>query len=138
MSIKEISPVEGSTAYAPFLVVLLISLIREAIEDYKKAKYDTAYNNSTSNVFDFNIKQFKEETWKNITLGQIIKVEKDAEIPADLLIIKSSNENGFCYLKTSNLDGETNLKPREAINRFFNTGVSLSFSASSSEDKRVV
>ena len=104
MSIKEISPVEGSTAYAPFLVVLLISLIREAIEDYKKAKYDTAYNNSTSNVFDFNIKQFKEETWKNITLGQIIKVEKDAEIPADLLIIKSSNENGFCYLKTSNLN----------------------------------
>ena len=106
MSIKEISPVEGSTAYAPFLVVLLISLIREAIEDYKKTKYDTAYNNSTSNVFDFNIKQFKEETWKNITLGQIIKVERDAEIPADLLIIKSSNENGFCYLKTSNLDGE--------------------------------
>ena len=121
MSIKEISPVEGSTAYAPFLVVLLISLIREAIEDYKKAKYDTAYNNSTSNVFDFNIKQFKEETWKNITLGQIIKVEKDAEIPADLLIIKSSNENGFCYLKTSNLDGETNLKPREAINFYHNS-----------------
>ena len=122
MSIKKISPVESSTAYTPFLVVLLISLIREAIEDFKKYNYDTAYNNSTSNVFDFKEKKFKEEPWKKITLGQIIKVEKDSEIPADLLIIKSSNENGFCYLKTSNLDGETNLKPREAI-AFYQTKI---------------
>ena len=124
MSIKKISPVESSTAYTPFLVVLLISLIREAIEDFKKYNYDTAYNNSTSNVFDFKEKKFKEEPWKKITLGQIIKVEKESEIPADLLIIKSSNENGFCYLKTSNLDGETNLKPREAI-AFYQTKIKL-------------
>ena len=39
MSIKEISPVEGSTAYAPFLVVLLISLIREAIEEGRYQSY---------------------------------------------------------------------------------------------------
>ena len=38
------------------------------------------------------------------------------------MIIKSSNENGFCYLKTSNLDGETNLKPREAI-AFYQTKI---------------
>lgn len=66
MSIKKISPVESSTAYTPFLVVLLISLIREAIEDFKKYNYDTAYNNSTSNVFDFKEKNSKRNLGKKI------------------------------------------------------------------------
>jgi magnesium-transporting ATPase (P-type) len=39
---------------------------------------------------------------------------KNEVIPADLLVVKSSLDNGFCYLQTSNLDGETALKPREA------------------------
>ncbi len=41
-------------------------------------------------------------------------------IPADVLILKSSAQNGFGYLQTSSLDGETGLKPREAIVRFQN------------------
>ena len=32
-----------------------------------------------------------------------------------MLVLKSSSENGFCYLETSNLDGENALKPREAM-----------------------
>ena len=39
-------------------------------------------------------------------------------IPADILVMKSSASNGFCYLQTSSLDGETGLKSREAIVRF--------------------
>ena len=36
-------------------------------------------------------------------------------IPSDILIIKSSDDNGLCYLETTNLDGESALKPRQAI-----------------------
>jgi magnesium-transporting ATPase (P-type) len=36
------------------------------------------------------------------------------------LVIKSSASNGFCYLQTSNLDGESALKPREAHHIFQN------------------
>ena len=36
-------------------------------------------------------------------------------ILADLLILKTSLKNRFCYMQTSNLDGETTIKPREAI-----------------------
>lgn len=36
-------------------------------------------------------------------------------IPCDIIVIKSSDENGLCYLETTNLDGESALKPRQAI-----------------------
>lgn len=61
------------------------------------------------------MEEFAEITWKEIAIGKIVKVLRNELIPADLLIIKSSNESGFCYLQTTNLDGESALKPREAV-----------------------
>ena len=48
-------------------------------------------------------------------VGNIIKVKKNQMIPCDILVIKSSDDNGICYLETTNLDGESALKPRQAI-----------------------
>lgn len=35
--------------------------------------------------------------------------------PADLLYLSSCNTNGLCFVNTMNLDGETNLKERIAL-----------------------
>ena len=39
-------------------------------------------------------------------------------IPADILVLKSSDEHGLCYIDTQNLDGEANLKQREVPRGF--------------------
>lgn len=56
--------------------------------------------------------------WRDIKVGKILKINKNDVIPADVLVLKSSASNGFSYLQTSNLDGETGLKPREAVVMF--------------------
>jgi len=47
-------------------------------------------------------------------MGELIKIYKDEEFPADMLLLKSSKENGLAYVDTMNLDGETNLKEKNA------------------------
>ena len=97
----------------PFLIVLVISLFKEAIEDYRKYTNDKKANNT--NVLIFKNKRFYREKCQNIKVGNIIKIYKEELIPADVLIIKSSLKNGLCYMQTANLDGENALKPREAF-----------------------
>ena len=40
-----------------------------------------------------------------------MKIEKDEEIPADLLLVSAPKD--IVFVSTMNLDGETNLKDRE-------------------------
>ena len=53
-------------------------------------------------------------------MGSFIKIQKNEILPADILIIKSSDDSGLCYLETTNLDGESALKPRQAIIHYHN------------------
>ena len=98
---------------SPFVIVIAINLVKEAVEDYRKYSNDKKANNSK--VLIFKDKKFHKEICKNIRVGNIIKIYKEELIPADVLIIKSSLKNGLCYMQTSNLDGENELKPRESL-----------------------
>lgn len=120
LSIPILSPLGLETTLAPFLVVLMIGILRELFEDAKRHLYDKTYNNSISLKYNNEKRKFKNDKWKNFNVGCLLKILKNETIPADLLVIKSSSNNGYCYLQTTNLDGESTLKPREALYCFSN------------------
>jgi P-type E1-E2 ATPase len=43
-------------------------------------------------------------------IGNIIRVNNEEFMPADLILLKSSDPKGSLFIETKNLDGETNLK----------------------------
>lgn len=59
--------------------------------------------------------KFRTTFWKNVRVGDFILLRSDDPIPADIVVLSTSDSDGACYVETKNLDGETNLKVRHAL-----------------------
>jgi phospholipid-translocating ATPase len=59
--------------------------------------------------------RFKKDFWKNVQVGDYLRLFDGEEVPSDLIILSTSDSDGACYIETKNLDGETNLKVRQAL-----------------------
>lgn len=59
--------------------------------------------------------RFHRDAWKNLVVGDFVRIYNDDELPADIIILATSDPDGSCYVETKNLDGETNLKVRSAL-----------------------
>ncbi|KAK7402478.1 phospholipid transporting ATPase [Neonectria punicea] len=59
--------------------------------------------------------RFQKDTWKSIVVGDFVRIYNDEELPADVIILATSDPDGACFVETKNLDGETNLKVRQAL-----------------------
>ncbi|KAK6355385.1 hypothetical protein TWF696_004492 [Orbilia brochopaga] len=59
--------------------------------------------------------KFKRDNWKNVQVGDWVRIYNNEEVPADVVILATSDSDGACYVETKNLDGETNLKARHAL-----------------------
>ncbi|QPG77088.1 hypothetical protein FOA43_004487 [Brettanomyces nanus] len=58
---------------------------------------------------------FKRDYWKSVHVGDIVKIKNDDQVPVDIVILATSDSDGGCYVETKNLDGETNLKVKQAL-----------------------
>ena len=59
--------------------------------------------------------RFKKDYWKSVKVGDFVRIYNEDQIPADIVILATSDPDGACYVETKNLDGETNLKVRQAL-----------------------
>ncbi|CAI6379299.1 ALI_HP2_G0000400.mRNA.1.CDS.1 [Saccharomyces cerevisiae] len=112
--VPHVSPTNRYTTIGTLLVVLIVSAMKECIEDIKRANSDKELNNSTAEIFSEAHDDFVEKRWIDIRVGDIIRVKSEEPIPADTIILSSSEPEGLCYIETANLDGETNLKIKQS------------------------
>ncbi|KAG1226260.1 hypothetical protein G6F35_002993 [Rhizopus arrhizus] len=111
--IPGISPTSKYTTLAPLVIVLLITAIKELVEDWGVHRSDAELNAKKCKVLVGT--QFIEKAWRDIKVGDVLRVESGENFPADLILISSSEPEGLCYIETSNLDGEVNLKIKQAL-----------------------
>ena len=110
--INEISATDGApTTYAPLALIVLISAFKDLYEDFKRHRSDSEENNKSVEILTDD--GFKARRWRDVQVGDIVKVLQDQYFCADMLVIKSSGDKGTCFIETKNLDGETNLKHKK-------------------------
>eukprot|EP00123_Amoebidium_parasiticum_P014404 comp22485_c0_seq1/m.33915 comp22485_c0_seq1/g.33915 ORF comp22485_c0_seq1/g.33915 comp22485_c0_seq1/m.33915 type:complete len:1183 (-) comp22485_c0_seq1:540-4088(-) len=106
-----VSPTGRWTTLIPLLVVLTATAVKEILEDLKRHKSDSDVNGRAVRVLKDGA--FQTVRWEQVRVGDIVRVVNDQFFPADLVLLASSEPQGICYVETSNLDGETNLKIRQ-------------------------
>ncbi|EUC67649.1 phospholipid-translocating P-type ATPase [Rhizoctonia solani AG-3 Rhs1AP] len=61
------------------------------------------------------IPTWERTLWKKLEVGDIVLLRDNDQVPADTIVLATSDADGMAYVETKNLDGETNLKLRKAL-----------------------
>uniref|UniRef100_A0A8C8BZC9 Phospholipid-transporting ATPase n=1 Tax=Oncorhynchus tshawytscha TaxID=74940 RepID=A0A8C8BZC9_ONCTS len=100
--IPEITTLPWYTTLVPLVLVLGITAIKDLVDDLVSDS-DLLLVGCISILHPLS-------KWMNIHVGDVVRLKKNDHIPADILLLSSSNPNSLCYVETAELDGETNLK----------------------------
>ncbi|XP_064640226.1 probable phospholipid-transporting ATPase IIB isoform X2 [Lineus longissimus] len=101
------------TYWGPLCFVIFVTMVREAVDDFRRFRRDREMNST----------KYKKVTRTGVVIvpsskikvGDLIFVEKDQRVPADMVLVRTTEKNGSCFIRTDQLDGETDWKLRLAI-----------------------
>uniref|UniRef100_A0A672V2J5 Phospholipid-transporting ATPase n=1 Tax=Strigops habroptila TaxID=2489341 RepID=A0A672V2J5_STRHB len=102
----------------PICVIMAITAIKDVWEDFRRYKLDKEINHMGCYIYSREEHAYVEKCWKDVQVGDFVQLQCNETIPADILLLYSSDQNGICHLETANLDGETNLKQRQVVMGF--------------------
>lgn len=101
------------TYWGPLTFVIVVTMMRELYDDVKRYIRDK----------EVNVQQYYKLTKKgrvpvsssDIQVSDVVIVEKDQRVPADMVLLRTTEKNGACFVRTDQLDGETDWKLRIAV-----------------------
>ncbi|CAG0919422.1 unnamed protein product [Notodromas monacha] len=101
------------TYWGPLGFVLLVTMCREAVDDFRRYQRDKEINGQ---VYTKLVPSGHASiTSAEIKVGDLLYVQKNQRIPADLILLRTSEKSGTCFIRTDQLDGETDWKLRLPI-----------------------
>ncbi|KAF8724238.1 hypothetical protein HU200_021261 [Digitaria exilis] len=99
----------------PLAFVLFVTAVKDAYEDFRRHRSDRQENNRLASVLaPGTAGDFQPKRWKHIRVGDVVRVASNETLPADMVLLATSDPTGVAHVQTVNLDGETNLKTRYA------------------------
>uniref|UniRef100_A0A8C2CQK5 Phospholipid-transporting ATPase n=1 Tax=Cyprinus carpio TaxID=7962 RepID=A0A8C2CQK5_CYPCA len=104
---------QPEVALIPICIILALTAVKDGWEDFRRYQTDQQLNNTPCFIFS---------RWKDVRVGDFVRVLSNEIIPADILLLHTSDPNGVCHMETANLDGETSLKQRKVVPGFSSLG----------------
>ena len=121
--IPGLSTIGNSTNIIPLMFFVSISMAKEGFDDCRRHRLDKKENRQETLVVNPGVPlvagalNWQKVQWHYLRVGDIIKLKRDEPVPADIVLLGSSNlgERKVVYVETMALDGETNLKGKQAV-----------------------
>ncbi|CAI5984407.1 unnamed protein product [Closterium sp. NIES-65] len=114
VSLTPLSSISPMATVPPLVFVVGLAMAKELWEDIKRGSSDYETNKRKATVIRPDGTEATRR-WRDLRVGELIRVPHDAFLPADIICVATSGDGGACYVETMNLDGETNLKMRSAV-----------------------
>lgn len=103
---RVISPTSPILIWTPLLIVLSITAIKDAFEDYRRYRQDKAANSRLVAIVGPDAQRCSLASG-DMVVGQLFYLEPGEEVPADAIILRASSPDGVLHVHTANIDGES-------------------------------
>lgn len=118
LSVLSLNPfhLSYSTAVSPLCLYLLyvgILVAKEGVAGYRRVKVDRRVNKELVQVWNGSL--FQSQSSSSLRVGNTVLLSDKSKVPADLLLLCSSSDDGSCYISTEEILGECNLQVRRAV-----------------------
>ena len=99
--------------FGPLIFVLTVTFVKEGIDDFKRYNRDLEANSLKYSIVTQG--GTKSITSANLKVGHLVIIPKNSKVPADCILLRTDDPSACCFLRTDQLDGETDWKLRIAV-----------------------